>query len=206
MTQPTLRVLHSNGISRIEADAAVRGVNRFSSFGLKVDVASVWTGKDGAKSAGDVYSGKRLVELVTADAPIVQALDLHCENILAMFGKEKTVFGLGITNRNLLQMPDNSAGKASTILGTSYTGRSGIMSLFALKAFPDIEIAAIEALAARVAGNILGVKGKCNTRGCLMGDYQDANDFVRRFARLARDLCDECSRTIQRFITIGHHD
>ena len=207
MPQPALKILYPKGVTQEEVGAALKGVkDRFSSFGLMCEAAIVGPGRTGSVPARDVYSGEKLVTLITSDSPLIMALDLHGDTIMGAF-RTKSVFGLGITGRQLHQMPENESGKAEPRIGSSYTGRSGIISIFKIRTFPEDErVKAIGIASAHEIGHILGRNGHCENPVCLMGENHDTEDFLVRFVRQTRELCDECGRTIERsIISFGRH-
>lgn len=194
---PTLRILYPKGVSQEQADAALKGVSeRFARFGLMCEAAQVGMRRGESIKARDVYAGEQLVSLVTMESPVISAYDLHCESFIGSL-HSKRVFGLGITDRPLRQMPETEYGRIAPVIGVAYPGRSGIVSISGFEALSDEEaLKAIGIAAGHEAGHVLGRFGHCEKPDCVMGQNTDREDFIQRFVRQGRELCRDCARTI----------
>jgi len=207
VSQPKLRILYSKGVDIQEIDAALKGAKRFSEFGLMCEHALVGRKRKESYPARDVYAGEKIVKLIYSDGPLLRASDLNSETFIGA-RRTKSVFGLGITNRLILQTPESESGKPYESIEIACPGRSGIFSVFRLRTFPDQEhLRAMEILGTRMIGRIFGRNERCEDPECIMGGFTDANDFLYRFVRQPRDLCILCAQTISVFISsIGRQD
>jgi|GEM_PF-3388621 len=206
---PTLRILYPKGVTQAEVDAVLKGVGRFSAFGLKCEAAMVGPKRGESIAARDVFSGEKLVDFITSDASeplLLRVLDLHSETVMAAFRK-KSVFGLAITDRPLIEMPETESEIAGKKIGIGYPKRGAIISIYALRTLPDdVRMEAMEIASAHEAGHVLNRQGHCKSAGCIMRGNERLDDFIQVFVRQTCDLCADCADKIRGFVSsVGCH-
>lgn len=198
----TLRILYPKGVSKAEVDIAQQGITKqFNRFGVVCETAQVGGWHWNSKPARSVYIGERLADLVNCDAPAARISDLSAETLMgALRFRDKSVYGLGITDRPLARIQDIGSA-IYPVIGIASCGGGGIMSISGLRELNEQEKErAIEVAAAHMAGRVVGYREDCKNTGCIMGQSKNTDDFVQRFVRESRDFCDHCAHMIRIYL------
>ncbi len=210
MKEVRVRLLYPASVKPEEVGAALRGMERFRTYGVLHDSAGL-RGNDKEALRG-VSNGKTMKRLVTSPELVMSPVDLHVDVVGMLFKRDIIPVGLTPVRMNELVGEEFSV-KKEPRLGLSRGGIGAIVSLFKPREMETastdasvpvyrngmdsgIALKSIELAVMHELGHVFGVQGHCENKGCLMQANENFADFIDRFVIPGVNFCRNCSSTI----------
>ncbi len=203
MRELKVRILYPSSVTSCEVKAAIRGVQRFTEFGITFDHMGI----DAPGACVFLKSKGKMKELLTSPKPTVPWNGLSRGLLEPLFRAE--IIGIGLTPERLVECVEGSGiDRLEGRIGISTLKQGAVISLDRIRAarknldrdtFLNEGEAdkAIEIAVAHELGHVFGISEHCTNTSCSMQENVDFKDFIERFVRRAVDFCRESSSRIR---------
>ncbi len=210
MKDVRVRLLYPSSVKPEEVSAAIRGMERFRTYGILHDEAQV--GGGGKAALKGVRNGKSIESILLSALPTVAYCDIH--GSFSEFFRTSDTIPIGLTPARMNKLAEvEFSTRLEPSLGLSREREGAIVSLFRSRemaagaldmAVPPFRngmdlgfaLKSVELAVAHELGHVFGRKEHCGKEGCLMQANRDFADFIDRFVIPGVDFCRDCSSTI----------
>lgn len=188
--------------SATERNAAMRGLERFKSFGVHIGTVDV-----DSQKVGRVVCGEALKRITTSSGETVVGFpDLHhlsAANAWHFLLGRELMTGIAITGSSLVRVDSGrdliSDGK---VIGLAMYKMGAVANVGAFRTIENATVRddAIRLMIIHELGHVFGI-GKHCTQNCVMQENKDKQDFIERFVIPGLDFCRDCVAVITRELT-----
>lgn len=195
--EPLVGLFCAKSVRAAERNTAVRGLERFRTFGVQCEPTTTEPTKEDMKLIKNPATVERILATPQGKPVTIGYNDLDANVWEMLF--PRLMIPVVLIPQELLETSHENNGQARDTmkrrLALALKGRGGVVSLAKIRTLEDPKLAA-DTLAIAVVhtiGQILLGPNNCRNTNCVRHENNDFVDFVERFVRTKLDFCKRCA-------------